>query len=94
MAQSNITGRRIFDPTVRVPQLPRLDKYRLEQWDKGVFSRELLHLAITPGPPSKRAKTAPDGDEEDISKPGFVHDGTFVGSQMAVTEIVNMSETT
>lgn len=63
--------------------------YRLKHWDKDVFSRELLNLSITPttlddydGVVSGRVKI-PSGQ---------VKEGTYSGTQLALTEMFSRIE--
>lgn len=88
------SGRKDSAPTTppRIPQLPRLKDYKLSHFDRGVFAAELAKLSITPdttpaGGDGGSSSKDPDGD-----KLGAVQDGTVVGTQLALTDMMNMIE--
>lgn len=63
--------------------------YRLKHWDKGVFSLELLNLSITPP-----TVDISDGVVSGHIKipPGQVKEGTYSGTQLALTEMFSRIE--
>lgn len=63
--------------------------YRLKHWDKGVFSLELLNLSITPA-----TLNIHDGLVSDHLKipSGQVKEGTYSGTQLALTEMFSRIE--
>lgn len=61
--------------------------FPLQHWDKGVFSLELLDQAITPV-----TVTYGEGGRKLHFPKGQVTRGTYVGTQMAITEMYNRIE--
>lgn len=64
-----------------------ITEFPLQHWDKGVFSLELLDQDITP------VTVTHDKDGRKLQFPkGQVTRGTYVGTQMAITEMYNRIE--
>lgn len=63
--------------------------YRLKQWDKGVFSLELLNLSITP--PTLNIYDGVVSGHLKIPS-GQVKEGTYSGTQLALTEMFSRIE--
>lgn len=63
--------------------------YRLKHWDKGVFSLELLNLSITP--PTVNIFDGVVSGHIKIP-PGQVKEGTYSGTQLALTEMFSRIE--
>lgn len=61
--------------------------FQLQHWDKGIFSLELLDQAITPV-----SVTYGQGRRKLHFPKGHVKRGTYVGTQMAITEMYNRIE--
>ena len=78
-------------------QLPlTVDKLHLKEWDNGVFSAELKNLSLLPRViPSKN--NVVDGNPESLmplADPVVpITDGTYHGTQLALTELFNRIET-
>lgn len=78
-------------------QLPlTVDKLHLKEWDNGVFSAELRNLSLLPRViPSKN--NVVDGNPESLmplADPVVpITDGTYRGTQLALTELFNRIET-
>lgn len=67
-----------------------VNAFQLKHWDKGVFSLELLNLAITP----PTVAIADGGVSDEINVPeGQIKEGTYGGTQLAITEIFSRIET-
>lgn len=63
--------------------------FQLKHWDRGVFSLELLSLAITP--PTVAITDGGVSDEVHVPE-GQVKEGTYRGTQLALTEIYHRIE--
>ena len=63
--------------------------YRLKHWDKGVFSLELLNLSITP--PTVNISDGVVSGHIEIPA-GQVKEGTYSGTQLALTEMFSRIE--
>lgn len=63
--------------------------YRLKHWDKGVFSLELLNLSITP--PTVNIFDGVVSGHIEIPA-GQVKEGTYSGTQLALTEMFSRIE--
>ena len=73
---------------------PTVEKVHLKEWDKGVFASELSKLLIFPRKVSLAG--AIDGNPESVMPPDEVpppiKEGTFHGTQLALTELFNRIE--
>ena len=83
----------LHDQTKPAPKqaLPsNIAKATLKSWDKAVFSSELVNLNIVPplNPVEVGQKTA---DESNVGN-GQVEEGTYSGTQLALTELYDRIE--
>ena len=71
-----------------------VDQVHLKEWDKGVFASELSNLLIFPRRVS--LSNAVDNNPESLIPPNNVpppiSEGTFHGTQLALTELFNRIE--
>lgn len=66
-----------------------INDFVLKEWDKGVFSLELLDMSITP--PTVAITDEGISDEIHVPK-GQVKVGTYGGTQLAITEMFSRIE--
>lgn len=70
-------------------RLPEISDYKSHDFDTGVFHYEMLKLAIVPDAPPAYAEVVKKG--VDPREQGVL-EGTFEGTQRALTEAFNMAE--
>jgi hypothetical protein len=91
--------------TTKAPLPPSVDQYKITSFDRGVFAFELLKLNIVPSAaPLALQPNDPKELDKVLSQPGSdsdaevnhyeegIQNGTYHGTQIAITDIFNLIE--
>lgn len=69
---------------------PKIQDLPLKQWDKAVFSSELVNLNIVP--PVNPVKVGQEAADKSTVGNGWIEEGTYAGTQLALTEMYDRIE--